>query len=259
MEVTTQRVTIRDVSIAMQVAGSGPPLVFLHGSDGTGPWIPFYESLAATHTLYLPDHPGFGASPEVSWIRNVSDLAMLYLELLETTDVRDITIVGHALGGWIAAEMAVRSCERIASLTVLAPAGVRLAGMPSGDDFIWSPEERVRNLYADPHAADAVLAVPPTPDAGEADIRNRFAAARYGWQPRWYDPDLEKWLHRIRVPAHVIWGEEDRYLPAAYAQVWQREVRGLRVTVLPSCGHVPHIEQPERVLAAMTGARGPQA
>lgn len=250
-----QTLDVAGVPIAMRVAGSGPPLLFLHGPDGVPSWLPFFDGLAAAHTVYVPEHPGFGRSPQADWIRDVPDLAMLYLEMLDAMNLRGLSIIGHSLGGWIAAEMAVRSCERIASLGLIAPAGVRLKGVLSGDDFIWSPEERTRNLFSDADLADQILARATTDAEIEASIGNRFAAARYGWQPRWFDPRLEKWLHRVRVPVDVIWGEDDRFLPAAYAAVWSRQLFDARVHLLPGCGHLPHVERCARVLELLAPAR----
>jgi pimeloyl-ACP methyl ester carboxylesterase len=70
---------------------------------------------------------------------------------------------------------------------------------------------------------------------------------KFGWEPRWFNPDLEKWLHRIAVPTHVLWGKEDKLLPSAYAQLWRERVPGAQVTMIEACGHRPHVEQAERV------------
>jgi pimeloyl-ACP methyl ester carboxylesterase len=74
-------------------------------------------------------------------------------------------------------------------------------------------------------------------------LRNRFTTAKFGWQPRWYNPDLERWLHRIKLPALVIWGHDDKIIPSAFAALWQERLPDARLVMLEGCGHLPHVEK----------------
>jgi pimeloyl-ACP methyl ester carboxylesterase len=241
--VTTHRV--RDVSVRMMRAGSGPPVVFLHGANGLPPWLPFFELLAAKCELRVPEHPGYGTSDNPPWMRNVGDLAMYYLDFLDGLGLDKVHLIGQSLGGWTAAEIAVRNCTRLASLTLLAPAGIRVKGHPCGDNFIWTPEEAVRNLYHDQSIADRMLAMPMTDEDADIALGNRFTTAKFGWEPRWFSASLERWLHRIAVPTLVIWGENDKLFPVAYAARWGECVPDCTIEIVPGCGHVPAIEKPE--------------
>jgi pimeloyl-ACP methyl ester carboxylesterase len=175
---------------------------------------------------------------------------MYYLDLLDSAFSSPVHVIGHSLGGWTAAEAAVRNTRRIASLTLLAPAGIRVKGVPSGDNFIWSPEEAIRNRYHDQSFADALLAAAAPDEAQlDLDLQNRVAAVKFGWEPRWFNPALEKWLHRIDVPTQVIWGAQDKILPSAYAALWGERIGGAKITTIEACGHSPHIEQCDRVTA----------
>jgi pimeloyl-ACP methyl ester carboxylesterase len=100
----------------------------------------------------------------------------------------------------------------------------------------------VRNLYYDQAFAERILALPPSEAQLDVVLRNRFTVAKYGWQPRWFDRDLEKWLHRIKLPALVIWGENDKIMPAEYAALWGKRLPAARVVMVPQCGHLPHVE-----------------
>jgi pimeloyl-ACP methyl ester carboxylesterase len=104
-------------------------------------------------------------------------------------------------------------------------------------------------LFHDQRFAEERLAHPPDGDALEIIFQNRFAAARVAWEPRMHDPDLHKWLHRVRIPALVIWGAEDRVLDPAYAEEWARLLPDSRVAVIPDCGHLPFVERPDAVAA----------
>jgi pimeloyl-ACP methyl ester carboxylesterase len=243
MAAQEMRHRVRDISVRLQRDGRGEPLLFLHGAGGFPPWLPFFEKLAARYEVLVPEHPGFGKSDDPPWIRNVSDLAMYYLDFLDELGVAHVHLIGHSLGGWVAAELAVRNTSRLASLTLLAPAGVRVKGIASGDNFIWGAEEGERNLWHDQTFADAALAHVPSEEEADIALTNRFMAAKFGWEPRWFNPALERWLHRIKVPALVVWGEQDKLFPNAYAKAWQARLPSARVEIVGNCGHRPHIER----------------
>ena len=105
------------------------------------------------------------------------------------------------------------------------------------------PEEAVRNLHHDQSFADRILAL--TPDEAQMDVmlRNRFTVAKLGWQPRWFNPDLEKWLHRIKLPALVVWGDDDMIMPPANAALWRERLPDARLVMVEGCGHLRHVEQ----------------
>ncbi len=85
----------------------------------------------------------------------------------------------------------------------------------------------------------------PTDEQADILLTNRFATAKFGWEPRWYNPSLERWLHRITVPTLIMWGKEDKLFPSAYAARWGERIPGSRVEIVPECGHVPAVEKPE--------------
>ena len=235
----------------MLQAGSGETVLYLHGAGGFSGWLPIFERLSQTHRVIVPEHPNFGASGDADHLRHVSDYAYYYLDFIEALNIPKLHVVGHSLGGWISAEMAVRDCSRFASLTLLAPAGVRVKGHQPGDNFIWNWEETVRTLFYDKKLQDQILSIVPT-EAQQAEmIRTRLIAARLGWEPRWFNPSLQKWLHRIKVPTLLVWGDDDKLLPAAWAGGWTGKVPRLRHVKVAECGHSQHVEQMDVVLDAM--------
>jgi pimeloyl-ACP methyl ester carboxylesterase len=124
---------------------------------------------------------------------------------------------------------------------------LRIKGISTGDNFIWGPEELVRNLYFDQRFADAVLSRTLNEEEADVVLTNRFMAARLAWEPRWFNPALERWLHRIAVPSLLIWGEDDKLIPAAYAKKWAELVPGIRVEMFAKCGHIPFVEKADAV------------
>jgi pimeloyl-ACP methyl ester carboxylesterase len=243
MAVQEARHKTRDTSVRLRRDGKGERLLFLHGAGGWPPWGTFLESLAGKYDVLVPEHPGFGLSDNPSSIRNVPDVAMYYLDFLDALDGPPVHLMGHSLGGWVAAEIAVRNTSRIRSLTLIAPAGVRVKGLVCGDNFIWSREEYARNLFYDQSLADKELAHVASDDEADIELTNRYMAAKFGWDPRWFNPALEPWLHRIRIPTLVLWGSDDKLFPSDYAKAWAARIPDIRVEIIPECGHRPQIEK----------------
>ena len=232
--------------LRLRRAGKGQPLLFLHGASGAPVILPFMEKLAERFDVLVPEHPGYGQSDEPEWLENIHDMAYFYLDFLEQLDLKDVLLVGNSMGGWIALEIAVRSTARIKSMVVVSPAGVKAPGVHPADTFLMSPEEQARALVYDQKVAEARLAEPVTPEMLDIALKNRHTTARLAWEPRFHDPHLPKWLHRIKVPVTIVWGAEDRILPVGFAKEFQRLIPGAKLEIISSCGHLPHAEKPDR-------------
>jgi pimeloyl-ACP methyl ester carboxylesterase len=235
--------TIRDCRIRLMRGGAGAPLVFLHGGGGIGIWLPAMARLAKKFDVIVPEHPGFGESDMPAWLDTVGDLANFYLDFLDQLDLRGVHLVGSSLGGWIAADLAVRNATRLASLTLIGAAGIHVDGVAQVDTFLTNEEQRIRDLFYDHELAEAVIAGSQRPELEDAALKNRMTTAKLSWQPRNHDPHLRKWLHRIKVPTLLVWGEHDRVSPKDYAFAYQQLIPGAKVVVIPECGHLPHVEK----------------
>jgi pimeloyl-ACP methyl ester carboxylesterase len=186
---------------------------------------------------------------EAGYFPGMESGAITETDLLDALDLRGVHVVGMSLGGWIGLEVAVRNTSRLASLTVIGAAGIRPGDIPTGDLFMWSPEDRIRNLVADPALAEKILALPQTPEQQDTALRNFITTAKLAWEPRFFDPHLEKWLHRLRLPTHVIWGREDRLFPPDYGRRLASLIPGARFSVIDRCGHLPQVERPTELTA----------
>jgi pimeloyl-ACP methyl ester carboxylesterase len=255
---TDQMIEVAGCRIRLMRGGNGAPLLFLHGGGGIGIWLPCLTRLAKRFDVIVPEHPGFGASDTPPWLDTIGDLASFYLEFLDHFDLHGVHLVGSSLGGWVAAELAVRNSNRLASLTLIGAAGIHVEGVPQVDTFLSNEEQRVRDLFHDQDLAEAVIAGGERPEAQDAALKNRTITAKLSWQPRSHDPNLRKWLHRIRVPTLLIWGAEDRLFPPPYAYAYRELIPGAKVVVLPDCGHLPHVEKGDEfadALEAFLGAK----
>ena len=251
MAFVTQTIEINGCKLSLRRVGSGVPLMYLHGTDGLAEWPVMLDTLAEKFDVIAPDHPGFGASEVPPWIDDVSDVAYLYLDMIEKLGLPRLHVVGQSLGGWIALEMAVRSTARLRSLTLISSAGIHVKGVPKADIFMIDPEEQARLAYADAQAGEAAAARAAADKYQDQAVLNRIASARFGWQPRFFNPRLERWLHRVNVPTHVIWGDQDRIIPPAYGAAFHRLIPGSKLTTIPDAGHLPHVERADAVANAM--------
>jgi pimeloyl-ACP methyl ester carboxylesterase len=254
---TIERVAGCDVSLLR--GGAGAPLLFLHGARGGGQWLPFMKALSNDFEVFVPEHPGFGKSETPRWLDNIGDLAYFYLDFIEKLGFKRLHLVGTSLGGWLAAEIAIRNQTALATLTLAAAAGLHVNGVPTGDVFMWPVPELVRNLFHDQKYAEWMLLADPSQEEQDLQLKNRLTTAKLGWQPRLHNPDLHKWLHRITVPTLVLWGANDKLIPVKYGEAFRDAIPQARLEIIENCGHLPQVEKmPEfvgRVTQFLHGAR----
>ncbi|MGH7265149.1 MAG: alpha/beta fold hydrolase [Candidatus Rokuibacteriota bacterium] len=245
--VTEATLDVRGKKTQLFDGGQGPPLLYLHGA-GTYGWMPVHDGLAARRHVYLPVHPGFGASEGLDEIEDIEDLVFHTLDVLDALGLERADVVGLSLGGWLAAELALRHPGRVRRLVLVDAAGVRVPGVPMADVFMASPPQARRLLFHDPASPLAAQLLPdtPPPERAETILRGREAAARLLWHPYRAYRRLTSRLWRIAAPTLVVWGAHDRLIPLAYGEAYARGIPGARLVTIADAGHLPPLEQPER-------------
>jgi pimeloyl-ACP methyl ester carboxylesterase len=250
---SVDRVTVAGATIRLFRGGpteaGAQKLVFLHGAGGHTGWMAFLDELATRFDVFAPEHPGFGQSDDPPWLDTAADLAFFHLDLLKALGLDHVHLMGTSLGGWVAAEMAVRNTVPLASLTLIGAVGITADGEPIPDIFRMPDAENLQRFYADPERATRRLA-----DLAKADMnvvaKNRATVTRLAYRPRFHNPDLAKWLHRIDVPTLLLWGAEDGLVPPKFGEAYRTRIPGSRLVVLPQAGHAPFDEQKDAFLAA---------
>lgn len=243
----TSFIDIGDAKLELVRGGSGRPILFLHPEIGLSPTLPVLELLARRGQLLAPMHPGFGHSSLPRHITSVDDLSYFYLDFLEHLNLRDVIVVGVSFGAWIAAELAVKTCERISHLVLADPVGIK-RGRPDEaeivDLFAITREDFLQRAFADPNAGkrdDTSL----SDEQALLVARQRETVALMSWTPYMHNPKLKSRLHRISAPTLVLWGEQDRITARDYARGFADLIPGAQFDTLANMGHFPHMEQPE--------------
>jgi pimeloyl-ACP methyl ester carboxylesterase len=240
-------ITVNGVRVELIERGAGRPLLFLHPGIGIEPTAAVLDRLAARARLLAPVHPGFGRSEQPRSFDTVDDLAYFYLDLLDQLDLRDTVVAGVSFGGWIAAEMAIKSTARISHLVLANAVGIKVGDRETRDivDIYAIPEQEFVELaYFDPALGSRDYKAMPDGEVLAA-ARNREATARYAWSPYMHDPKLRGRLHRIRVPTLLLWGTADRILSEPYGRAYAAAIPGARFELIERAGHFPHLEQPQ--------------
>jgi pimeloyl-ACP methyl ester carboxylesterase len=251
--------TVRGTRVRMLTAGSGDPLLYLHGAGDLGMWLPALSALAGLYRVWRPDHPGFNGSEDRDGIDSVHDLAFFYLDLLDRLDAERVVVVGSSLGGWLAADLATIEPRRVSSLVLLDAAGVR-AEVPTPDVFTLSPVELAELLHHDEGLRSAAVRqaerIEDDAERFERFLRNRISSAHLGWNPYMHDPKLLDRLHRISAPTLVVWGARDRLLPVGYARRWAELLPEARLEIVEDAGHLPLVERPDAALGVLRSFLG---
>jgi pimeloyl-ACP methyl ester carboxylesterase len=252
-----RRLELGGVEIALHEAGEGEPLLFLHGA-GTATGFDSLLPLAEHFRLIVPHHPGFGSSADDTAIRSVHDYERHYLDLLDVLGIASFSLVGHSMGGWIAATLAISQGARISDLVLAAPWGLNVPEHPTVDLFSVAEAEVPGYLTADLSVFAGKVPNPPTAAFLADRYREQTSAARLLWRHT-YDPSLARWLHRIQARTLLLWGELDRVLPVGQLPVWRSLLAHADELILPGVGHLLFDESTQATAAIVEHARRPVA
>jgi pimeloyl-ACP methyl ester carboxylesterase len=241
------------VPVTVSSHGEGQPILLLHGGGGPLTVAGFAVQLAqaAPVRVLVPTHPGFGGTPRPDALADVRGLAALYVALLDALALDDVTVVGNSIGGWIAAEMALRGSERIGSAVLVDAVGIEVAGHPIVDFFSLPLSEIADYSYHEPGRFRIDPAALP-PEAQAALAGNRAALTAYAGAAM-SDPSLDARLAAVAAPTLVVWGESDRIADPDYGRAYAAAIPGARFQLLRATGHMPQLETPDALIAAIRG------
>jgi pimeloyl-ACP methyl ester carboxylesterase len=267
MEPSHKEIDVRSRKVVLLEAGSGTPLVYLHGFADVhgvaGGLLPFHEGLAQRHRLIAPAHPGCNGSSDFTQGNRIDDYLFHYAEVFDALKLDRFALIGHCVGGWIAAEFAVRYPERVTKLGLIGATGLFVPGELIGDVFMNSNPDNGTSFASLRHmlfaGKDAPLGQKYYPDGrGELDDEvRRYAMIRFssaiGFRPPYlYNRTLVDRLYRADMPSAVVWGAEDHMVPLAHGQAYAKNLGAHpALKTIAEAGHAAHLEKPAEVLAAL--------
>jgi pimeloyl-ACP methyl ester carboxylesterase len=244
-------ISVRGRHVRLLRGGSGRPLLYLH-DPWSYTWQSVHDRLAAQHDVVFPIHPGFEGADGLEEMDRMEDLVFYYLDLLDVLRLEQPILLGVSLGGWLAAEFAIRYAGMLRALVLVDAMGLRVSAASATDLFQLDSGQVRAALFADPASALAQVLVPDTPpqESITAMLKARQTFARFAWQfPD--NPKLMSYLYRVKTPTLIVWGERDRVVPVSHGQAYQAEIAEAQLALLPACGHLPQLEQPDAFAATV--------
>jgi pimeloyl-ACP methyl ester carboxylesterase len=253
--------TRRGVHVRVFEAGSGAPLVFMHGAGGLFAENPFLDKLAERYHVFAPEFPAYGESTDDELLEDMLDFALHGWDVIATLGLTKPCVIGHSMGGMIAAEMACLAPHDLAKLVLVAPAGLWIPEHPIPDIFSFLPHEFAQYLFHDRAQGEALL-------TGGLDLKNPEAlkefyianSKRMSMAGKILFPipnrRLSKRLYRLTAPTLLIWGKSDKLIPPVYADYWKKAIPQAQLVTIDNAGHMPPYEQPEDFVAAVSSFLG---
>jgi pimeloyl-ACP methyl ester carboxylesterase len=235
-------------------AGQGRPLVYLHSATGEGQGLPVLERLAEGHDVVVPMFPGFGESEGTEAIDDIEDAVFHLLDVVGQLGLGPAAVMGMSLGGWMAAELAMRYPSSVSQLILVNPAGLYVEGHPIKEIFGRQPGELAEDLLADQshpmaqmmHGVQALMdAKGEIPfEAMKPTLQALAATAKVAWNPYLHDPKLRRLLYRITAPTLVVHGSQDRLIDRSHAEAYAEGISDARLVDVEGAGHLLALEKP---------------
>jgi pimeloyl-ACP methyl ester carboxylesterase len=244
--------TLGDFRVRVWAEGSGSPLLYLHDFEQHPGGASFLQQLAADRRVYAPEHPGYGESTGFDAIDNLLDLVLFYRQLVASWEVGPLDVVGHGLGGMIAAEFAAICPQFVRRLVLISPYGLWNDAVQLPDPFALPPDRFRQAKWHDPEkAADAEPSIfEANGDDAFGDVlfraQNLAVATQFLWPIA--DHGLDKRLPLIEAPVLLVQGESDGLVPASYAEEFAQRIPTAKVERIEAAGHLPMVEREDDFL-----------
>ena len=245
-----RKVSVWEGSVAarVKVAGSGPPIVYLHAGYGLI-WDECLDLLAGDFTVYAPEHPGTseGDPDAAKALDDLWDLTLFYYELFDQLGLQSPAVVGHSFGGMVAAELAATDPKRVSKLVLINSLGLWRDDSPI-KNYMVMPQFDLEPLLFHDRRHPARKYIFPNFEDSDSMIRllwNQGCTGKFIWPLP--DKGLRKRIHRIAAPTLIVWARQDGLTPPVYAQEFARLIPNSRVEMVDKAAHMAPLEQPEAI------------
>ena len=244
---TEERFRVGETELHVLKAGTGKPLLVLHGELGNPGWQNWHSELAKKRTLWLPLHPGFGKTPLADWVMDVHDLSIFYARFIREQKLTPADVIGFSLGGWIAAEMAVNNAQQFNRMILIGATGLRPPQGEIMDMFAVTARTYLNNNVLDFHNTPEFATLfggEQTPEQFEAWEDARAETARIAWKPYMFSLSMAQRLENIaNLQTLLIWGKQDPVVPLSTGELYHKRIAGSKLVTFDQCGHMPEIEK----------------
>ena len=249
-------VTTPHVPVRYFEGGKGEPLVFLHGAGGVMANDPLLAKLGEKFHVYAPLLPGYGDSQECHALRDMLDFTLHTWDVIDALKLKNPILVGHSMGGMIAAEMAAVAPHDVTRLGLIAPAGLWLDDHPIPDLFSTMPFEFPALMFHDVEKGAALMTAGVSLEDPEWLKGFLVSNARQlGMAGRILFPIPERGLstrlYRIKAKTLLVWGDSDKVVAPAYAHAFKKGIAGSELVVIPEAGHLLNLEKPDQTATAL--------
>lgn len=270
----TRFVTVHGHQRAYRLAGSGPALLLLHGiGDSSRSWVPLMGDLAERFTVVAPDLLGHGESAKPRADYSLAAYSNGMRDLLDVVGIDTATVVGHSLGGGIAAQLAYQHPTRVERLVLVSSGGVarevspflRLASTPAADVVLpmlrlapgrWVTAaviELLRRSGTDlGRDADELGRILDTlPDVATRGAFSRTLRSVVDWRGQVVTM-LDRTYLAQAMAVMLVWGAHDAVIPVSHGYLAHHAMAGSRLEVFEEAGHFPHHQDPQRFAEVLT-------
>jgi pimeloyl-ACP methyl ester carboxylesterase len=234
--------------------GRGAPLVLVHGVGGDADqWAFCFSGLAASHRVIAFDLLGFGRSDKPLIDYRIAGYVEVLERFLGALGIGRASLVGHSLGGWIAAAFALQFPHRVDRLVLADAAGIDEGAIGLPIDLNVSSRQHMREVLEFMFHDKRMVS------AGLVDLAYSLRLERNdGYTIRSVletlavpQEKLDAKLGGLAVPTLLLWGEQDALTPLSMARAWERLIEGSKLQVIPQCGHLPPLEKANEFVRAV--------
>ncbi|HTT31898.1 MAG TPA: alpha/beta fold hydrolase [Solirubrobacteraceae bacterium] len=273
MNFELQDTTIHGHRVAYRLAGSGPPIVLIHGITASSTvWESVGPRLARHHTVLAPDLLGHGHSAKPRGDYSIGAFASGIRDLVLSLELGPVTVIGHSLGGGVAMQFAYQFPDRVERLALISSGGLgrRVSGLLRAATFPGS--ELVLPVIAGRHVLNAGRAVGRALAKARMPLGNDVIEMARGHASLGDPQSRAAFVHTLRasvdvggqrvqavdrlylaaeLPLLIVWGARDRIIPVEHGRRAHELVPGSRFELFERAGHFPHLDEPERFVALL--------
>lgn len=237
-------VKVGELTVQYLKGGQGKPLLYLHGIGGWGRWETHHLGMGVTNEVYAPQLPGWQTGKIPLAVSSVRDYAGIMLQFLDTLRIENVDLVGHSIGGWVAAYMASEHPERISRLVLIDPLGLDVPTHPAAN--LAQIDEK--SFLTAAFAQTGVVLVAGDFGGHLEDVRTSQEFKRQ-WKGRGLvaqlangyrsDPDLTHKVKSLAMPTLIVWGREDGLVPWQQGEVLASTIPHAKFAVIAEASHTP--------------------